>query len=102
MAKRRPSCAAKSKSHSSGRLIVRLDEDSKAAIAKAAALRRIGISDYARTVVVSQARREVEAARSQTILLTPDEQLALWTALNRPAKLTKSQRRLGAILRGEL
>jgi hypothetical protein len=33
--------------------------------------------------------------------LTPEEQLALWTALNAAVVLTDTQRRLGAIRRGE-
>ena len=82
-------------------LMVRLDEQSKAYLSAAAQLRQISVSDYVRTITVSQARREVEAARSQTISLTPDEQLAFWTALSAPAKLTKRQKKLGAIMRGE-
>ena len=82
-------------------LMVRLDEQSKAYLSEAAQLRQISVSDYVRTVTVSQARREVEAARSQTISLTPDEQLAFWTALSAPPKLTKRQKKLGAIMRGE-
>lgn len=82
-------------------LMVRLDEESKSFLAKAAELRRISISDYVRAVTVAQARREVEAAGSQTISLTPDEQLAFWNALQSAAKLTAAQRDLGAIMRGE-
>ncbi len=36
------------------------------------------------------------------IVLTRAEQLALWRALNEPVVLTKAQRRLGALMRGEL
>ncbi len=82
-------------------LMVRLDEQSKSYLSAAAQLRQISVSDYVRTITVSQARREVEAARSQTISLTPDEQLAFWTALSAPAKLTKRQKKLGAMMRGE-
>ena len=81
-------------------LMVRLDPDSKQALAAAAELRRISVSDYVRTVTVSQARREVSSAREQTILLSPDEQLAFWQALQSPVKLTPAQRRLGAMMRG--
>lgn len=81
-------------------LMVRLDAESKQALAAAAELRRISVSDYVRTVTVAQARREVASARDQTILLSPDEQLAFWQALNAPAKLTPAQKRLGAIIRG--
>ena len=81
-------------------LMVRLDSDSKQALAAAAELRRISVSDYVRTVTVAQARREVASAREQTVLLSPDEQLAFWLALQAPAKLTPAQKRLGAIMRG--
>lgn len=81
-------------------LMVRLDAESKQALAEAAELRRISVSDYVRTVTVAQARREVASARDQTILLSPDEQLAFWQALNAPSKLTPAQKRLGAMMRG--
>jgi uncharacterized protein (DUF1778 family) len=81
-------------------LMVRLDDDSKRCLAEAASLRRVSVSDYVRTVTVPQARREVRAADQQVIALTPEEQLAFWNALNESARLTPSQRRLGAIMRG--
>jgi uncharacterized protein (DUF1778 family) len=81
-------------------LMVRLDAESKQALTAAADLRRISVSDYVRTVTVAQARREVASARDQTILLSPDEQLAFWNALSAPPKLTVAQKRLGAIMRG--
>lgn len=83
-------------------LMVRLDLESKQALADAAELRRISVSDYVRTVTVPQARREVASAREQTIQLSPDEQLAFWQALQEPVKLTPSQKRLGRLMRGEL
>jgi len=83
-------------------LMVRLDAESKRSLEGAAALRRISISDYVRTVTVPQAEREIRAARENVIRLSPEEQLALWTALNEPPKLTAAQKRLGAIMRGEL
>lgn len=82
-------------------LMVRLDEQSKRYLADAAELRGISVSDYVRLVTVSQARREVESARQQTISLTPEEQLAFWTALNEPVRLTPAQKRLGKLMRGE-
>jgi uncharacterized protein (DUF1778 family) len=81
-------------------LMVRLDAESKQALTDAAELRRISVSDYVRTVTVAQARREVASAREQTVLLSPDEQLAFWRALQAPAKLTPAQKRLSAIMRG--
>jgi uncharacterized protein (DUF1778 family) len=82
-------------------LMVRLDSDSKECVIQAARLRGISLSDYVRTVTVSQARREVLAAREQTLALTPEEQLAFWKALAEPPPLTQAQRRLGALMRGE-
>lgn len=80
--------------------MVRLDEESKSVLAQAAELRQISVSDYVRQVTVSQARKEVSAAAEQTIALTPDEQLAFWTALSEPSKLTSAQERLSKIMRG--
>ena len=82
-------------------LMVRLDKESKAFLSQAAKLRRISVSDYVRQVTVAQARREVLAAREQTLALTPEEQLAFWQALNEPSTLTDAQRRLGELMRGE-
>jgi uncharacterized protein (DUF1778 family) len=83
-------------------LIVRLDDGSKRCLKEAAELRGISVSDYVRTVTVGQARRELRAARENLIVMSPDEQLAFWNALNEPPQLTAAQRRLGAIMRGEL
>src|SRR5258706_12937819 len=82
-------------------LMVRLDEDSKNVLARAAELRQISVSDYVRAVTVVQARKEVRAARDQVIALTPDEQLAFWNALQETPRLTASQRELGGVMRGE-
>jgi uncharacterized protein (DUF1778 family) len=82
-------------------LMVRLDATGKAMLAAAARLRRVSISDYVRTITVAQATREVEAARAQTLALTPDEQLAFWKALSEPPVLTPAQRKLGELMRGK-
>ena len=82
-------------------LMVRLDEASKDTLTRAAKLRQISVSDYVRQVTVAQARKEVEAAASQTIALTPDEQLAFWAALSEPAQLSPAQKELGRLMRGE-
>ena len=74
-------------------LMVRLDEESRDYLARAADLRRVSVSDYVRTVTVAQARKEVLASREQTIALTPEEQLAFWTALSEAPKLTPAQKR---------
>jgi uncharacterized protein (DUF1778 family) len=80
--------------------MVRLDAESKEFLTRAAELRRVSVSDYVREVTVAQARKEVLAAREQTLCLTPEEQQAFWNALNAPVVLTDSQRRLGALMRG--
>lgn len=82
-------------------LMVRVDRASKGVITRAARLRGVSASDYVRTVVVAQARRDLEEARTRTITLTPDQQLAFWLALHEPASLTARQRALGRIMRGE-
>ncbi|MEW6366352.1 MAG: DUF1778 domain-containing protein [Acidobacteriota bacterium] len=82
-------------------LMVRLDPQSKSYLYQAAQLRHISISDYVRTVMVAQARRELHASHEQTIALTPEEQLEFWNALSEAPRLTEAQRRLGAIMRGE-
>jgi uncharacterized protein (DUF1778 family) len=97
MAKPRP----KGTTRTPASLMVRLDEESKDVLTRAAELRGISVSDYVRQITVSQARKEVVAAASQTIVMTPDEQLAFWTALNTPKKLTASQKKLGKLMRGE-
>jgi uncharacterized protein (DUF1778 family) len=93
MAQSRSTAAASS-------LVVRLDEDSKDVLARAAAARGISISDYVRQVTVTQARKEVAALTSQTIAMTADEQFAFWTALNAPVTLTSAQKKLGKLMRG--
>ena len=82
-------------------LMVRLDEESKDFLARAAELRRISVSDYVRTVTVAQAKREVRASQERTVSLTAEEQLAFWNALNAPPQPTEAQRRLRAVMRGE-
>jgi uncharacterized protein (DUF1778 family) len=83
-------------------MVVRLDKESKALLKKAAELRGISVSDFVRIVTVEQARREVEGAKNNSIVMKPEEQLAFWNALNEPTPLTDAQRRLGATMRGEL
>jgi uncharacterized protein (DUF1778 family) len=82
-------------------LMVRLDEQSKALLTAAADLRQVSVSNYVRSVMIQQASRELAAAQSQTIAMTPDEQLQFWQALSKPPKLTKAQKELGKIMRGE-
>ncbi len=94
---RRSSTAA----NKTANLMVRVDQSSKQVIARAARIRGVSASDYVRSVVVAQARREVDEARTRTIVLTPEEQLAFWQALEQPASLTPRQRELGRLMRGE-
>jgi len=96
-----PSRGRSGKAAPSRSLVVRLDEDSKTCLARAANLRGISVSDYVREVTIAQARREVRAAEEQIITLSPEAQLAFWTALNETPCLTEAQKRLGAMMRGE-
>jgi hypothetical protein len=52
-------------------------------------------------VRLDAASKEVVATAGRTIVLTPDEQLAFWTALTAPVKLTAAQKKLGKLMRGE-
>ena len=87
--------------HASASLMVRLDPDSKSIVARAAEMRHVSVSDYVRSVVVAQARSEIQAAEQQVILLTPAEQQEFWQALQEPTPLTRAQQSLGALMRGE-
>src|SRR5262245_57337549 len=58
--------SSKGPKKSASQLVVRLDPESKAYLTQAADLRRISVSDYVRVVAVTQAQREVLAAREQT------------------------------------
>lgn len=80
--------------------MVRLDLASKDRIARAAALRRLSLADYVRTVALAQARHDIDAAEQRVIALTDAEQLAFWQALNAPPQLTDAQRALAALMRG--
>jgi uncharacterized protein (DUF1778 family) len=82
-------------------LMVRLDDQAKALLQAAAELRQVSVSDYVRSVMMQQAARELAAAQSRTIAMTPDEQLQFWQALSKPPKLTQAQRELSKIMRGE-
>src|SRR5690606_41590170 len=59
-------------SDKSSSLMVRMEPDIKRAIEEAAALRRVSVSDYVRTVTVQQAEREVQAAHEGVLRLTPE------------------------------
>jgi uncharacterized protein (DUF1778 family) len=81
-------------------LMIRVDTASKGIVTRAAKLRGVSTSDYVREVVVSQARREVGEARTRTLLLSPEDQLAFWRALKEPVALTKRQVELSRLMRG--
>jgi uncharacterized protein (DUF1778 family) len=80
---------------------VYLDAKSRQTIAEAAALRGVSISEFVRTVAVSQARRDLSGSHECNITLTADEQLVFWNALNERPTMTRVQRRLGALIRSE-
>jgi uncharacterized protein (DUF1778 family) len=85
----------------SSALLIRLDRPSKKTIAQAAQLRGVSASDYVRSVVAAQARRDLQEANTRTIVLSAEDQLAFWNALHEPVALTERQRDLGKIMRGE-
>jgi uncharacterized protein (DUF1778 family) len=89
-----------SEQRASNSVRIRLDEDSKECLTQAARLRGFSVGDYVRAVTVPQARRELLAAREQTLAMAPEEQLAFWKALAEPPVLTEGQRRLGVIMLG--
>jgi len=80
-------------------LMVRLDAASKSLLTEAAELRRISVSDYVRSVMVDQARREIAAAAQGVIAMSAEEQLAFWNALQESPSLSPAQRRLAASMR---
>jgi uncharacterized protein (DUF1778 family) len=82
-------------------LQARLDPESKRAVEEAAKLRRVGLSDYIRLVLVPTAKREVAQAKQQVVQMMADEQERFWQALQAPASPTKVQRELGEIMKGE-
>ena len=81
-------------------LRLNLDQYSRRTLEAAAKLRRISVSEYIRSIAVPQAKREIEGARQNVVVLTPDEQLAFWNALQAPVKLTPAQMRLSRLARG--
>ena len=82
-------------------LQARLDLESKSVIEEAARLRHVGLSDYIRLVLVPTARKEVLEAKQQVLHLTSSEQKTFWDALCSPAKPTKAQKKLGALMKGK-
>ena len=97
-----PATRQKEAQTKSSSLLVRLDRPSKKTIAEAARLRGISTSDYVRSVVAAQARRDLQEAKTRTIVLSGEDQLAFWNALHEPVALTKRQRDIGKIMRGEI
>lgn len=90
---------AKSRTTRAAKLVVTLDAESRALIVRAAALRRISVSEYLCQVASSQARKDVIADFGQPISMTADEQRTFWKALNAPVRLTSMQKRLGQLTR---
>lgn len=81
--------------------MVRLDQDSKDVLSRAADLRQVSVSDYVRLVTVAQARKEVAASNERTICMTPEEQLAFWEALGETPRLTRAQKKLARLMQGK-
>lgn len=59
------SAVRKPQARKAANLMIRVDPASKGIVARAATLRGVSTSDYVREVVVAQARREVDEARTR-------------------------------------
>ena len=79
----------------------RINSENKSLIVQAAKLREIPVSDYMRLVLIDQARKEVTSNDQQVLQLTADEQIEFWNALDNPKGLTKAQKELGKLIKGE-
>lgn len=79
----------------------RINSENKSLIVQAAKLREIPVSDYMRLVLIDQARKEVTSNDQQVLQLTADEQIEFWNALDKPKGLTKAQKELGKLIKGE-
>jgi len=82
-------------------LQARLEPEAKRLIERAAKLRQVGLSDYVRLVLVPMARREVQQVERQNLELAPHEQLEFWNALQAEPRLTRAQKKLARMMRGE-
>jgi uncharacterized protein (DUF1778 family) len=81
-------------------MMVRLDRTGKQLVQRVAELRGVSTSDYVRTVVLANARRDIMEAERNIVALSVDEQLAFWGALNQSVDLTRAQRRLAETIQG--
>lgn len=74
-------------------LSIRMSVGEKADLARAAEARGLGLGEYVRSVLAEAAERDRPIVR-----LSPEDQLALWTALNTPVELNEGQKRLAEII----
>jgi len=72
----------------------RLEPASKFIIKKAADLRGISQTDYLKAVLLPFAKREIAESGKGGLVLSENEQIEFWEALNQPVKLTESQKAL--------
>jgi len=80
---------------------VRIQPKNKEIIVKAAKLRGIPVSDYLRSVVLGQARKEITIKDDYALQLTAEEQLSFWQAIDKEPALTHKQKELGKLMRGK-
>jgi len=80
----------------------RIQPENKEIIVKAAKLRDIPLSDYIRSVTLEQARKEVASQENLILQLTAEEQLNFWQAIDNEPVLTKKQKELGKLMKGEI
>ena len=83
-------------------LQARIDKKNKDLVVKAAKLRSMPTSDYVRSIVIEQARKEVDCAEKEVLQLTADEQLSFWKALDHDSSLIEKEIELGQLMRGEI
>ena len=80
-------------------LLVRCDRSTKELIRKAAEVRGLSMSDYMRMQVKASAARDVLEAETGILKLAKEDQIAFWQLLQRPAKPTEAQKKLGHLVR---
>lgn len=85
---------------SAANLMLRIDPAAKKLVTRAASLRGVSTSDWVRSVITAEARREIKEATTQTIALSEEDQRRFWDALQKPARLTKKQKELAKLMRG--
>jgi len=80
-------------------LLVRLDQDDKALVQRAAAVRELSLSDYVRSRMVPLARQDIAESDTGVLSLPREDQIVFWQALQHPPAINPAQRELGDLVR---